>query len=388
MKQGVRVLLVAVCGYGRVYLNEMKKGVEGAELAGVVEVRRDVLEMEPWLAENHIPVYRTVGDFYAENSADLAVIVSPIHLHTEMVIACLRHGSHVLCEKPLCLTLEEADRMQAEAERAGRFLSLGYQRDYRWDVLALKREILSGKLGKPLRVRVLHGFRRGSKYYARNGWAGKISVNGQEVLDSPLQNACAHGFQLACFLLGKDMPSACGVTKVDAELYRGNPNVENYDTVALRAETDVNVPVLFSSAHPIPQDFWGPTARYEFERGTVLMAAPAGCDEEEITVIYADGTARELTREMGSTPYMEKFYAAVRCAREGGAPICGVAAERAHISAVRLAQEHPITDIAPENVDVIETAENGTYWYVRGLTEKLTRAAEQWCLPHEAGITI
>ena len=388
MSSTVRVLLVAVCGYGRRYLEEMKKGMDGTELAGIVEVRPDVLETEPWLAQNRIPVYRTVEDFFAVDRADLTVIVSPIHLHTQMVIACLRNGSNVLCEKPLCVTQEEADQMQAEADKAGRFLAVGYQRDYRRDVQCLKREILNGALGKPLRVRVLQGFRRGSQYYARNNWAGKIRVNGHDVFDSPLQNACAHGFQLACFLLGKDMPSACAVTKVDAELYRGNPNVENYDVVALRAHTDVGVPVLFYSAHPIPLDFWGPTARYEFERGTVLMNGREGGDEEIITVVYPDGTTRDISRETGETPYMQKFYDAIRCAREGGTPICGVSAERAHIAAVQLAQKTPVTDIDSAHVDVVETERNGTYWYVHELTEKLTHAAENWSLPREAGIMI
>ncbi len=231
----------------------------------------DLLERVPELKERHIPVYRELADFYARESADLAVLVSPVHFHRDMTLYCLAHGSHVLCEKPLCLTAGEAEDMAAAAKAAGRFLSLGYQLDYRRDVLALKKDILAGRYGAPKRLGVYHGYRRGERYYARNDWAGKVTVHGREVLDSPFTNACAHNFQMMTFLLGDSLRAACGVTGLEAELYRGNPQVENFDIAALRFATDCGAELMYFTAHPIAPDVLGPRGVFEFEEGTITF---------------------------------------------------------------------------------------------------------------------
>ena len=102
--------------------------------------------------------------FFAKDSADLAVLVSPVHFHTDMVLSCLEHGVNVLCEKPLCLTVKEAAAMQEASKKTGKFLCIGYQLNYRRDVQALKRDILLGRFGKAKHIAVYHGFRRGAAY--------------------------------------------------------------------------------------------------------------------------------------------------------------------------------------------------------------------------------
>src|SRR5699024_9200445 len=129
-------------------------------LAGVCDIDPAVADRFPVLKERGIPVYPDLDSFFARDSADLAILVSPVHFHTRMVLNCLAHGANVLCEKPLCLTEAEAAAMDQAARRAGRFLSVGYQLDYRRDVLAFKRDILAGRFGKPVRFAVYHGFRR------------------------------------------------------------------------------------------------------------------------------------------------------------------------------------------------------------------------------------
>lgn len=380
MNRKPRVLLVAVGGYGHVYLREMTERDTGAILAGIVEVMPDIEQRRPVIGQRHIPLYRSLEAFYAADAADLAIISAPIHLHTAMALYCMRHGSHVLCEKPLCLTVEEAEQMAACARETGRFLAIGYQLNYRRDVQAMKRDILAGRFGAPKRLRVVHAFRRGANYYARNNWAGHVTVDGREVFDSPFTNACAHNFQMATFLLGKDMASACGVTGVDAELYRGNPNVENYDIAALRFQTDAGVPLLYYTAHPLRTNVFGPYGRFEFEHGVITYDRA-----QHYQATLEDGTVIRYDQQpIGD---MQKLEDALDCVRHGGAPVCGVAAELPHIRAVRMVQACPVRAIDPGHVDVVQEEED-TFWYVRGLEEKLLQAADAWALPGECGITL
>lgn len=375
------IVLISIGSYGQRYLVEVAGRDVGADVAGIVEPATNLKERFPVIEERCWPVYPSLEAFYAEHTADLAVISSPIHLHMEMAIACMRHGSHVLCEKPLCLSVEDALRMDACSKETGRFLAIGYQLNYQRDVWALKQDILSGRFGAPRRIRVLHAMRRGAAYYARNNWAGRITVDGREVFDSPFANACAHNFQLMCFLLGPDMESACGVTGVGAELYRGNPHVENLDIAALRFHTDVGAPILYYTAHPLRTKDLGPDGVMEFEHATVTYSPgqryQARLDSGEI-IDYG---------QIPPTGSMQKLDDAIACIRDGGHPICTVAVGLSHIEAVRMTQRQPILPVDPSHVDILEEG-GDTFFCVRNLEETLSRAAQAWALPREIGMTV
>lgn len=377
-----RVLLVGAGGYGAFYLREMTEHDTGADIAGICDISPGIEEKLPVIRERGIPVFGSLEAFYARDTADLAVIVAPVHFHTEMVLTCFAHGTHVLCEKPLCLTLEEAGRM-AEASRAsGKFLALGYQLNYRRDVLALKRDILDGRFGLPRRLAAYHCYRRGAKYYARNNWAGRIAVDGREVFDSPFTNACAHNFQMMTFLLGGAMRTSCDVASLQAELYHGNPDVGNYDIAALRFFTQCGVPILYYTAHPLKSIELGPWGAFEFEKGTVTFDS----GEPSFKAVMKDGTHFDYAAVDPGRP-MQKLYDAIDCAKNGGAPVCGVEADDAHIRAVRMVQEQPVLQVRDELRCMME-ADGDTFLYIRGLEEILAGSARAWALPSEAGYSL
>lgn len=131
------------------YLDALTKEDLGADLVGICDMRADLPERIPRLRERHIPVYPTLEAFYAAAHADLAILASPVHFHAEMAISCFAHGSHVLCEKPLCLTVKEARAMAEGAARAGRFLSVGYQLDTGGMCSPLKTIFYPGASARP-----------------------------------------------------------------------------------------------------------------------------------------------------------------------------------------------------------------------------------------------
>ena len=379
MSDRPQVLLVAVGGYGSNYLKEMTERDVGADIAGICEVMPDIEARFPVIRERNIPVYRTLADFYAQRRADLAVISSPIHFHTEMTLECLAHGSHVLCEKPLCLTEAEARSMDEAARAAGRFLAVGYQFNYQRDVLALKRDILAGRLGAPKRLQVVHAMRRGAKYYSRNNWAGHITAGGREVLDSPFSNACAHYFQLMTFLLGDELGSACEGKQVEAELYRANPALENFDTAALRFRMAGGAEIMYYTSHALASKKLGPRGVFEFEGGTVTFSP----ERPSFQARLADGTEIDYGR-VPAGERLQKLYDAIDCVKHGGSPICGIAAEVPHIRAVRLVQAQPIRPISPERTFRL-AEEDDSFLCVKELERIFEESAGSWALPREAG---
>ena len=129
--QRLRIVLVGAGGYGRLYVETMTQRDYGADLTAICDIDPHLADRIPIIRKQSIPVYPSLEAFFANDTADLAVLVSPVHFHTDMVLLCLAHGLNVLCEKPLCLTTQEAETMRTAAQKAGRFLSIGYQIDYR-----------------------------------------------------------------------------------------------------------------------------------------------------------------------------------------------------------------------------------------------------------------
>ena len=377
-----RILLVGAGGYGRLYLESLLSRDAGADLAAVCDIDPALPEKIPLLRRRGIPVYPDLDTFFARDTADLAILASPVHFHTQMVLACLEHGAHVLCEKPLCLTVSEAQAMEQAAQKAGRFVAVGYQLNYRRDVLALKADILAGRFGSPVRFGVYHGFRRGANYYARNNWAGHITCQGREVFDSPFTNACAHHFQMLTFLLGSSMRTACGIESVQAELYRGNPTVENYDIAALRFRTSAGAPLLYYTAHPIRTEDWGPVGVLEFEKATITYTG----EKPVFHGVFTDGTPFDY-QDIDPGSDMQKLTDAIQAVRSGEPPLCGVEADLPHIAAVRMVQDNPIQPVRPELVEQADL-DAGHFYFVRELEQTLARCAENWALPSELGIRL
>jgi len=368
-----RILLIGASGYGDYYLDELTGHDAGADLVGVVDINPDV-------EANGVPVYQSLDDFYANHAADLAIIAAPMHFHTPMTLTCLKNGSNVLCEKPLCQSVEEVALLQKAATEAGRFLAVGYQMDYRRDVLALKEDILSGRFGAPKRLSILHCSRRGAKYYSRNNWAGRISVNGREVLDSPFNNSNAHNFQMMTFLLGDSLPSAMDIKSVEAELYHGNPTTENFDILAARFHTMGGYPLYYYTAHTLSQYEQGPLGVFEFEKGTVTFDSR----EPSFRAKMADGSAFDyIGIDPGHTH--QKLYDAIACTCSGGAPVCSAAADLPHIRAVRMLADLPILPVREElrrHMDV----DGDDILYIEGLEDIFKKCAQSWALPSEIGL--
>jgi myo-inositol 2-dehydrogenase/D-chiro-inositol 1-dehydrogenase len=101
---------------------------------------------------------------------EAVLIATPEFLHAEQVIAAAEAGRHVLCEKPMCRSLDEADRMLAACRSAGVVLLIGHSRRFTRRYMEVRRALDEGAIGE---VRLLReNERRTSMHMARMGQAG------------------------------------------------------------------------------------------------------------------------------------------------------------------------------------------------------------------------
>ncbi len=120
---------------------------------------------------------------------DAVVIATPNSLLAPVSIAALRGGKHVLCEKPMALTPEWAERMVREARRAKRILKVGYTLRHHPAIARAKELLAGGVIGKPMYARCLYGhggrpgYHRDWRFARRLSGGGELIDQGVHVID-------------------------------------------------------------------------------------------------------------------------------------------------------------------------------------------------------------
>lgn len=337
----VSVVIVGAGGYGEVITREVLENRDGwgIKIAGIVEPFIDRCPIYETVHALQIPIFPTLEDFYLANRAELAIICSPIYLHEAHCITALQHGSHVLCEKPTAATPGQAQHMEQTAAALGLTLQVGFQFAYLPGILALKQDILAGKLGKPLSASAIVCWPRNRAYFQRP-WAGKKTFQGLPVNDSVAMNACAHYLHLPLFLLGDAMSHAAMPDAAEGILCRVNP-IETFDTAMLRLHC-AKIPIHHFVTHSCEETV-SPVVRLEFEKATVEIREDHTPDS--ILARFFDGAVTEYGAVKPAL-YTKIPYCCdvVRGLKK---PICPVDAAQGHLAAVWAATEQlePLTGL-------------------------------------------
>jgi predicted dehydrogenase len=125
--------------------------------------------------------YRTM---IAEAHLDAVDICLPHHLHAEAIVTAARAGLHVLCEKPLCLTLDEAAEITAAIEGNGVTLMCAHNQLFMPAVAAAKKLLDDGTLGRVYEVRATDSFYNDFTE-ASMGWRAHAATSGGgELIDT------------------------------------------------------------------------------------------------------------------------------------------------------------------------------------------------------------
>lgn len=144
---GVGPVGVGLVGYGMAAAS-LHAPLIGAEpgLALRAVVSRDPAKVHRDLPA--VPVMSTVDDMLADGGIELVVVAAPNAVHFELAAAALRAGRHVVVDKPMTVTVAEADELVALATAADRRLAAFHQRRWDSDFRSLARCVQAGMLGR------------------------------------------------------------------------------------------------------------------------------------------------------------------------------------------------------------------------------------------------
>ena len=273
---------------------------------------------------------RDYRELLADDAIHAVSICLPDHLHHEVVIAAAGSGKHILCEKPLSLTVGEADDMLAACEHNG--VQLGFVMNHRYapgNILA-RRVVQTGALGRPLIASVLHSSGLSGDPRGPSPWRGRRRLSAGGVLSTQ----AIHFLDLLLWLGGP-------VSSVQAWTdLLGSSDQDHEDTVgvALRMASGALTTLTATSASPIMDDFTGTrielhgTGGYLILDGDELRVADLaeGPDLTPPQLPPAPAGSEELVFGSGHVYELMDF---VRTVRAGGtAPIPGT--DGRHLMAV------------------------------------------------------
>jgi len=100
-------------------------GISGLELVGGCDLSPE--RREEWRSKTRSPSFDTLDELIATTRPDLVVVATPPGSHAQLSIQALEGGAHVFCEKPFVSSVDEADRVIAAADRAGRRVAVNHE---------------------------------------------------------------------------------------------------------------------------------------------------------------------------------------------------------------------------------------------------------------------
>lgn len=217
----VKIGLVGYGWWGKTIARQISRSRDMA-LVAVVEVDaavRQHMAADPVLAG--VKILASFEAFLEMAEMEAVILCTPHQQHADQIVAAAEAGKHVFCEKPLCLTVQDAQRAIQSCVRHQRVLGIGHERRFEPSVIELRREIEAGTFGTILQIEA--NFSQ-DKFFAlpKDNWR----LSNQHAPVGPLTATGIHLVDLAIAILG---PSEA----VWARLATRGSDFENGDTLGI-----------------------------------------------------------------------------------------------------------------------------------------------------------
>ncbi len=176
----VSAVRFAICGVGHIGRRHatLVSRHAGAEVVALIDVRS---ELQPGLAAEFpgVPFFPSL-EAYLQNgpAADVLTVATPNGCHAPQAVAGLRHGLHVVIEKPIALSTADAETIVRTAQQTGKLAFGVMQNRYSPPAAWLKQVVDEGRLGQVFLVQLNCFWNRDARYYRPGGWKGTQALDG------------------------------------------------------------------------------------------------------------------------------------------------------------------------------------------------------------------
>jgi len=191
-------LRFAIVGCGRIaprHADNLSR-LAGARLVAASDV--DPRRVAAFADKYKLRPFRSIEELCAWGTFDVACVCTPSGLHADHAVQLAAAGKHVVVEKPMALTVSDADRMIAAASASGVKLFVVKQNRFNLPVVALRKALEAGRFGRLVLGTVRVRWSRDQAYYDQDSWRGTWALDG-----GVLANQASHHIDLLEWCMGE-----------------------------------------------------------------------------------------------------------------------------------------------------------------------------------------
>lgn len=203
----------ALIGCGRIATNHMKAAVNNQlEISAVCDVVPE--HMEVLLAKHELQNdmsilrYTDYRSMIQEVKPDLVSIATESGIHAEIALFCIDHGVHVIIEKPMAMSISDANEIIRCSEEKHVRVSACHQNRFNIAVQEMRHALEAGRFGRLSHGSIHVRWNRNQGYYEQAPWRGTWAQDG-----GALMNQCIHGIDLLRWTFGGEIEEVYGQTR-------------------------------------------------------------------------------------------------------------------------------------------------------------------------------
>lgn len=218
--------------------------------------------------------YTDYKELLEDKSIDIVYVCTPNRSHSEITVAALNSGKHVMCEKPMAINTHEAQKMLDAAKNNNKLLTIAYQNRYRSDSRFLKEECKNGELGD-----IYFAKARAIRRRAVPTWG--VFLNEYEQGGGPLIDIGTHALDLTLWMMNNYKPKyAVGTVyhKLNNQTDTGNAWGDWKREEFTVEDSAFGFVVMENGATIILESSWALNSLENLEAATLLCGTKAGAD--------------------------------------------------------------------------------------------------------------
>jgi UDP-N-acetyl-2-amino-2-deoxyglucuronate dehydrogenase len=316
-------LRIAIVGCGRISYKHVEaivnnsREIELVAVCDIIEgnaVRRSD-EYKKSFPESTISIYTDYKKMLENEVIDLISLATESGYHPEIAIYCMNKGKHIIVEKPMALSTEDADRMIECAAKNNVKLCISHQNRFNAPIQKLRTAVEKGRFGKLINAMASIRWTRDMGYYTQAPWRGTWELDG-----GTLMNQCIHDIDLLQWMMGGEVESVYAQTGTFLRSIEG----EDFGAIIIRFKNNA-IGIIEGSACVYPKNL-EETLSIFGEKGAVSIGGLAvnrietwrfgdNIDNEEAILLSQEGDPDSVYGH-GHTPLFKDMIDAINNNRE------------------------------------------------------------------------
>ncbi len=289
----MKKLNFAIIGCGRISYKHVEGLCENKDISNLVATCDVKVELAHAKAKEYIEkmsdssikvrVYEDYKEMIEKEDIDVVTIATESGYHAEIAIYCMNKGKHVIVEKPMAMSIDDANKMIEVAKSNNVKLSVAHQNRFNKPVKKLREAVEGNKFGRIMNCTARILWRRDDNYYKQAPWRGTWDLDG-----GTLMNQCIHNIDLLQWMIGSEVERVYA----ECDTFRNPIEGEDFGAIVIRFKNGA-IGIVEGSAVVYPKNLEETLSIFGTD-GTVVIG---GLAVNELKTWRFDGADEEAVKK-------------------------------------------------------------------------------------------